>query len=144
LRQGIILTGLGTSTFNEAMESAMLIHTQFERAFKEGAVDKCQLPTYKTYEVFGASNCYFSLCRYNGTATGVAFPPLVDPKGILAGLAGDNLIHLDENQGYYYEITKFNKTGNLRSVSTTSVRAAAHYDSIDTARRIRQLSKMVT
>lgn len=144
MRQGIILTGLGTATFNEAMESAMLIHAQFERAFKEGAVDKCQLPTYETYEAFGASNRYFSSRRLNGTATCVAFPPLVDPKGILAGLAGDDLVHSDENQVYYYEITEFDEMGNLRSVSTTSVRAAAHYDSIDIARRIRRLSKMVT
>jgi hypothetical protein len=34
--------------------------------------------------------------------------------------------------------------GNLRSVSTTSVQAAAHYDSIDIARRIRRLSKTAT
>lgn len=48
----------------------------------------------------------------------ITFPEAVDPKGILASLAGDELIHCEENQVNYYEFTAFDDA-NVTSVPLT-------------------------
>lgn len=117
------LTGLGTETFDQAIENVMFIHTMFDRALKDGAIEGWQPDTFRTYHAFNTSNRYFSSRRLNGCATPVAFPDMVDPNGILASLAGNDLIHCEENQVHYYEITELNENGNLRSAFTYSVKS---------------------
>lgn len=98
------------------MEGTIHIHTMFGRAFKEGLLEKWQAANFGTYTAFDTSNRYFSSRRYNSSATPIAFPESVDPKGILASLAGDELVHCEENQVHYYEFTAFDDT-NMTSIS---------------------------
>lgn len=114
LRQGVTLTGFGSASFNRAIDSIFLIHTLFGRALRDGMLEKWQPPRFGSHVAFDSSNRYFSSRRLNSSAVPVSFPELVDPKGILAALAGDDLIHCEENQVYYYEITDHDDNGNMK------------------------------
>src|SRR5882757_5424354 len=96
----------------------MFIHAMFDRALKDGAIEGWQPDTFEAYQAFNTSNRYFSSRRFNGSATPIAFPNMVDPDGILASLAGNDLVHCEENQVNYYEITELCENGNLRSALT--------------------------
>lgn len=97
------------------MEGAIIIQTMFGRALKDGQLEKWQATNFRTHTALDTSNWYFSSHRYNSSATPIPFPELVDPKGILAGLAGDELVHCEENQVQYFEFTAFDDA-NLMSV----------------------------
>ena len=119
-----MLTGLGTEAFGQAIQSILFIHTMFDRALKDGAIERWQPDTFGSYQAFNTSNRYFSSRRLNGSATPVAFSNMVDPDGILASLAGNDLIHCEENQVHHYEITEICENGNLRSALTFSVQSS--------------------
>lgn len=88
-------------------------------------LEKWKPPSFGAHTAFDTSNRYFSSRRLNGSATPVAFPEMVDPDGILAGLAGDDLIHCEENQVDYYEITEFDSDGKMRLVHWATIKTVS-------------------
>jgi hypothetical protein len=88
-------------------------------------LEKWKPPSFGAHTAFDTSNRYFSSRRMNGSATPVAFPEMVDPNGILAGLAGGDLIHCEENQVYYYEITEFDSDGNMTLVYRAMIKTVS-------------------
>lgn len=113
------MTGLGSESFGQAIDSTVFIHALFDRALRDSVLDKWQPPSFGSHAAFDTYNQYFLSCCQNGSAVPVAFPEMVDPKGILVGLAGDNLIHCNENQVHYYEIIEFDDKGSIMSVVFT-------------------------
>ena len=116
LRQSVQLVGLGTETFQRAIDSIVFIHTMFSRLFKEGVLETWQPSAFGPALAIDTSNRYFSSGHQNAQALSIPFHEYVDPDGYLSGLAGGDLVHCDENQVRYYELLPPEGEPNERSV----------------------------
>jgi hypothetical protein len=98
-----MLTGLGTQSFEDAIEAVFIIHAIFACQFPENAMEEWKPSSYMDHRTIAISNRYFSEMRFCPGVAPVPFHPSVDPKGILQGMTGDRLIHSQENHVDYYE-----------------------------------------
>jgi hypothetical protein len=118
LRQGVMLTGLGSPTFTHALEAMKGIHGRFDRQFKEGAL--VGWAEYNTEDPeldrIGLWNRYLTPEREARGMKGVAFLPGVDPKGTLRTMVQEDgmssYVHTEDNQVHYYA-THRNELGHL-------------------------------
>lgn len=76
----------------------------FDRTLKERLLERWQPTLYGGHLALDMSNRYFSSRRLNGSATPIPFEEMVDPEGILADMARDNLVHCDENDVMYCKL----------------------------------------
>ncbi|TFK59336.1 hypothetical protein BDN72DRAFT_905949 [Pluteus cervinus] len=103
LHQSLMLSGLGTTTFEESLSALTKIWTVFGRQFPEGRL----MPWQAGVSAFGGagtltlSNRYFTKKSEAGQMQGVPFPSNVDPKKILTKMLNPSLIHTAENNVQY-------------------------------------------
>jgi hypothetical protein len=109
MRQSITLTGLGTDTFNDAIQSIQSIEDLFSRQIGEGRIIPWKMGSYQQWDTIFASNRYFTTGQKLSYIPHVPFHNLVDPDGVLAALIQDNRVHCSDNEVEYYELTKDNK-----------------------------------
>jgi hypothetical protein len=102
LRQGLSITGLGSLTFDEAVESAYGLYHRFERQFTEGSLEKWTKSTYQGHSALDISNRYLTPKRDAPAAEHIPFPTSVDPQGILEEMAKSDYVHSEDNEVYYY------------------------------------------
>ncbi|KAF8125100.1 hypothetical protein EV363DRAFT_1176464 [Boletus edulis] len=111
LRQAVTLTGLGTSFFENAIETVRGAHTHLARNYPAGRVTPWKPEKFKGQGVLEISNRYLTSRHRQSSSPVVAFQRGVDPKNIISRLANDQYDHLEENQVRYYklneEYTKF-------------------------------------
>jgi hypothetical protein len=120
LRQSVQLVGLGTDTFQRAIESIVHIHTMFSRQFKDGVLETWQPSAFGPAQAIDMSNHYFSSRRQNTQVSSIPFHEHVDPNGYLSELAGADLVHCDENQVQYYELLPPEGETDERSACSSS------------------------
>ncbi|KAF8141119.1 hypothetical protein EV363DRAFT_1464591 [Boletus edulis] len=94
LRQAVTLAGLGTSTFENAIETVRGAHTHLARNYSAG----------RGRMSLELSNRYLTSRHRQSTSPIVAFQRGVDPKNFLSRLASDQYDHLEENQVMYYKL----------------------------------------
>lgn len=103
LRQSVTLSGLRAKMFDEAIEAVFTIHAIFSRHFPEHSMEEWKPSSFMDHQTIMIANRYFSEKRFCPCATPVQFHPSVDPKGILANMVGDKLVHTQENHVDYYK-----------------------------------------
>lgn len=104
LKQGLMLTGAGTPTFDDAIKSAHDIYSQFYRSFAEGKIENWNTSTYSEYHALDISNRYLTPRKDAPSMVHIPFPKSVDPYGYLEGLVGTDYVHGEENEVKYYSL----------------------------------------
>ncbi|KAF8121665.1 hypothetical protein EV363DRAFT_1437232 [Boletus edulis] len=104
LRQAVTLAGLGTSTFENAIETVRGAHTHLACNYSAGRVTPWKPEKFRGQDVLELSNRYLTSRHRQSTSPVVAFQRGVDPKNFLSCLASDQYDHLEENQVMYYKL----------------------------------------
>jgi hypothetical protein len=92
----------------------------FDRTLKERSLERWQPTLYGGHLALDMSNRYFSSRRLNGSATPTPFQETVDPEGILADMARDDLVHCDENNVMYCKLVSGGDGEEERSEDSTT------------------------
>jgi len=122
LRQGVTLSGLGSPTFESALQAIKAIHSRFDRQFEEGVLEVWaeHEPGETETDSIGLWNRYLTPAREAEGTQAAPFLPGVDPKGILRGMAQEDstcfYAHTEDNQVHYYA-TRRDEDGHLVCVS---------------------------
>ncbi|KAF8879257.1 hypothetical protein BD779DRAFT_1407445, partial [Infundibulicybe gibba] len=103
LRQGVTIMGLGSPTFEYAMNAVVDISRMFDRQFPEGKMELWIVSTTdREQSSIEVSNRYFTPKRDAPQMTRVPFPESVDPQGILESMTKAGYVHGEENEVGYY------------------------------------------
>ncbi|KAF8902347.1 hypothetical protein CPB84DRAFT_1846289 [Gymnopilus junonius] len=124
LKQRVTLVGLGSMTFQRAIENIVVLHTHMGRYAGAEKLDKCgALGTVNSMQSIEASNRYFTpKIQAKDCMKGVPFASGVDPKGWLAKAGGKDLLHLEDNVVRFYERVKGREGGEWNFVETEPVK----------------------
>ncbi|KAF8891008.1 hypothetical protein BD779DRAFT_1384285, partial [Infundibulicybe gibba] len=110
LRQGVSITGLGTTSFANAIESLKKIYVIFSRSIGSTKLQS-GTPTsmFGDYPTIDTSNRYFTVKKPGHREQEHAFGVDIDPSGALSGLLGAGYYHGEDNIVRYYERTTDNQ-----------------------------------
>jgi hypothetical protein len=100
----VSLTGLGSRTFDEAVQTARDIYDQFDREFTPGTLESWSTSSYSGMLALEMSNRYFTPKKDAPTMEHIPFPKEVDPSGILEGMTKSEYVHGEENQVHYFSM----------------------------------------
>jgi hypothetical protein len=113
MRQGVVLTGLGTQFFNDGIKSILAIEDIFSRQLGENNMVPWKNGSYLDWETVYASNRYFTSRRNHPNLQSIPFDNLVDPDGTLTELVGNDRVHCSDNVVEYYELNNNNRWVSL-------------------------------
>ncbi|KAH7904603.1 hypothetical protein BJ138DRAFT_1119262 [Hygrophoropsis aurantiaca] len=102
IRQSITISGLGESSFGDAVTSLYILHTELARQVRAGALEKWRPSDFKGFVSLDIHNRYYTLRKFADGAEKVPFDKLTDPRGFLEDNNGQDLIHTDDNQVDFY------------------------------------------
>ncbi|KAF8874666.1 hypothetical protein BD779DRAFT_1678634 [Infundibulicybe gibba] len=116
LRQSASLTGLGSPTFDAALEATHRIFDTFQRQFQKGALDPWQTdvwqtPSHQSHPSLLVSNRYLTPRRDAPRMEHIPFESEVDPHGYLEAMFKDGYVHGEENIVEYYTKSTSTKDG---------------------------------
>jgi hypothetical protein len=109
MRQSVAVTGLGTTAFDDAIQSILAIEDVFARQVGEKKMVPWKRGTYQEWDSMDISNRYFTHRRTDRNIQPVPFDRLVDPDGTLEALAGEDKVHGMDNVVEYYELNQDKK-----------------------------------
>ncbi|KAF8347119.1 hypothetical protein F5887DRAFT_1131417 [Amanita rubescens] len=123
LRQGVSLTGLGTPTFEAAINGIFDIYSLFSGHVPRDKLKPCAfLDTYGEFTSIETSNRYFSSIKDCGpTVKHISFPSEIDPHGILSSFENTSYIHSENNVVEFYERV-LSDTGEMKYIKMSPVR----------------------
>ncbi|KAF8881012.1 hypothetical protein BD779DRAFT_1445810, partial [Infundibulicybe gibba] len=101
-RQSLTLAGLGSATFDAAVEATSGMFATFQRQFAEGTLDVWKTPHYKMHSSLAISNRYLTPKRDAPNMEHIPFDPEVDAHGQLELVVKDGYVHGEENIVEYY------------------------------------------
>jgi hypothetical protein len=115
LRQGVSLTGLGTPTFEAAINGILDVFSLFSGHVHRDKLKPCTfLGRYGDFTSIETSNRYFSSIKDSGpTEKHISFPSEIDPHGILSKFENSSYIHSGNNVVEYYERV-MSETGEMK------------------------------
>ncbi|KAF8221474.1 hypothetical protein L208DRAFT_1327778, partial [Tricholoma matsutake] len=115
LQQGITLTGLGTPTFEWAVDAAQEIYRLFDQSFEDGMLESWMTSTTQSTTgcSLNASNRYVTSKKDAPQMVHIPFSPAIDPRGFLEQMLKGSYIHGDDNTVEYYQVYK-NQDGTRR------------------------------
>ncbi|KAK7049901.1 hypothetical protein VNI00_005331 [Paramarasmius palmivorus] len=102
VQQRLLLTGLNTSTFTNALHGLARVDSMLRQALREES-PRAIASTTDGYTTLDLSNRYFTSKRFANEEHHVGFPNDVDPKGVLANLRGEAFVHTTDNVVEYYQ-----------------------------------------
>jgi hypothetical protein len=96
------MSGLGTSTFTDAVQSALDIYDLFQRHITGGKLEDWRPGRYRGHLALDMSNRYLTPKKDAPSMEHIQFDELVDPRGILEEMAQSGYTHGEDNiVGYY-------------------------------------------
>ena len=102
LRQGLSITGLGSPTFEQALETAQSLYAKFECQLPPGKLDNWGATMHEEHTALDISNRYLTPKKESPSATHIPFTKAIDPYGILEGMVKSEYVHGEDNEVYYY------------------------------------------
>lgn len=108
MRQSVMLTGLSSPIFDEAIRSVYQIQDMFRRTAVDGTMEEWTPSVFQEHQSIDIGNRYFTPRQYALQDQQIAFSANIDPDNILLNAMGDNLVHVEENHVEYYEARKEN------------------------------------
>jgi hypothetical protein len=114
MRQGVTLVGLGTSTFDDALDAIDEIYGIFSRALPEGSLGPVDSITRNGENALHASNRLLTPTKDALNMKVVDLANGVDPRGILKAIVDEGeYLYCDDNEVKYYEC-KTDENGTKR------------------------------
>ncbi|PBK59379.1 hypothetical protein ARMSODRAFT_899314, partial [Armillaria solidipes] len=101
-RQAVTLTGLGSVRFGGTVEALREIGRKGEREFRQGQLQEWMPLKVQGHDAIELSNWYFRPRGKDYRGEDLTLSPDVDPKGILRHVAGDNMVHTEDNEVSYF------------------------------------------
>ncbi|KAF8220026.1 hypothetical protein L208DRAFT_1336195, partial [Tricholoma matsutake] len=113
--QGITLTGLGTPTFEWAVDAAQEIYRLFNQSFEDGMLESWMTSTTQstTGHSLNTSNRYVTSKKDTPQMVHIPFSPTIDPHSFLEQMLKGSYVHGDNNTVEYYQVYK-NQDGTRR------------------------------
>ena len=108
MRQSVMLTGLSSPKFDEAITSLYDIQDIFRRTVVSGTLEEWAPSLFQEHISIDIGNRYFTPRKYALQDQQIAFSANIDPHNILSEAMGDQLVHVEENHVEYYEARKEN------------------------------------
>ncbi|KAF8882598.1 hypothetical protein BD779DRAFT_1444737, partial [Infundibulicybe gibba] len=102
MRQSLMLTGIGSPTFELAVKAADEIYDIFHREFPEGRLERWQSEWHGAFAGLAMSNRYFTPKRDTPDMIHIPFGTTIDPRGILENMRKEGYVHGEENEVMYY------------------------------------------
>ena len=103
LQQSMMLTGLSSPKFNDAILSMHAI----EDIFKQQAIDRNMevwVPSaFQGHPSIDVGNRYFTPRQHALQERHISFSPAIDPDNILSEAMGEEFVHTEDNEVEYYE-----------------------------------------
>jgi hypothetical protein len=107
MRQSVMLTGLSSAKFNDALASMRAIEDMFRQMVPHGTMDDWAPSSFRGHTTIDISNRYFTPAhRASQDDEQVLFSVAVDPDRILSMAMGNEFIHTEDNEVEYYEARK--------------------------------------
>lgn len=101
IKQAVTLTGLGSVEFDKSVAGIYSVAEFLGRQLVEGDLNDW-VPTHVESHVgVQAGNRYFQWKNSPNAGEAVEFQPMVDPRGVLARMAGENFVHTIDNEVEY-------------------------------------------
>lgn len=115
MRQGVILVGLSSPMFEQALEAVEEIYDVFNRAIAEGQLEENDLISRVEEHALHASNRIFTPKKEASDGTRkLQIPQEIDPRGILKAIADEGgYVYTEDNVVEYY-VRKADETGKMR------------------------------
>ncbi|PBK98154.1 hypothetical protein ARMGADRAFT_921188 [Armillaria gallica] len=101
LSQSIMITGFNSMTFDDTINALEIQHTG-EWEFHQGQLLEWTPNQLQGYNMLELSNRYLRSWSKTKQETGIPINNDVDSKGVLTQLAGNTMIHTEENIVRYY------------------------------------------
>lgn len=108
MRQSVMLTGLSSPIFHEAIASVYEIQDLFRQTVVKGTMEEWAPSLFQNHVSIDVGNRYFTPRKYALQDQQIEFGASVDPHNILSEAMGDQLVHVEENHVEYYEARKEN------------------------------------
>ncbi len=102
LSQSVTITGVGSELFKESMEALKDLRQRGERDFKQGQLEEWRPEQFQGDDAVELSNRYFTTRNRAVYQTSVPITHVIDPNGVLRRVAGDNMVHTEDNVVKYY------------------------------------------
>ncbi|KAK0496576.1 hypothetical protein EDD18DRAFT_1105682 [Armillaria luteobubalina] len=109
----VMVTGLGSASFDNVIAMLQEIKLTAEREFKHGMLDKWTPSTYQGFPAFTLSNRYFCAMKEGRQHKAVPFNKDVNPVGILQHLGKTDVVHTEDNVVQYFK-AQSNDKGKCR------------------------------
>ncbi|KAK7019817.1 hypothetical protein VNI00_017906 [Paramarasmius palmivorus] len=121
LQQRVLLTGLNTSTFTDALEGLAIMNN----VLRLNVRDDNPKPLAVVVDGFTAldiSNRYFTSRRFAQEDEHIPFSTDIDPNGILEGLRGHSMVHTSDNVVEYYQRVEANGVHRFNKIRPAQIK----------------------
>ena len=107
MRQLVMLTGLSSPLFDEAIAQIYQIQDMFRRrTLVDGTMEEWGPSLFQGHVSIDVGNRYFTPSKFALQDQQIAFNANIDPHNILSKAMGNQLVHVEENRVEYYEARK--------------------------------------
>jgi hypothetical protein len=102
----MMLTGLSSPKFDDAILSMHAIEDTFRRQAADGSMEAWVPSTFQGHPSIEVGNRYFTPRQYALQDRQISFSSAIDPDNILAESMGEEFVHTEDNEVEYYEARK--------------------------------------
>ena len=106
LRQSLMLTGLSSPKFDDAVLSVQAIGDIFQQQVGDGSMEVWVPSAFQGHPSINVGNQYFTPSQHALQDCQVSFSPVIDPDNILSEAMGGDFVHTEDNEVEYYEARK--------------------------------------
>ena len=106
LRQSIMLTGLSSPKFNDAIMSIHAIEDIFRRQVTDRNMEVWVPSLFQGHQSIDVGNRYFTPRQHALQDRHISFGLAIDPDNILSEAMGEEFVHTEDNKVEYYEAKK--------------------------------------
>lgn len=106
LRQSMMLTGLSSPKFNDAILSIHAIEDIFRRQVADRGMEVWVSSAFQGHASIDVGNRYFTPHQHALQDRHISFSPAIDPDNILSEAMGEEFVHTEDNDVEYYEARK--------------------------------------
>jgi hypothetical protein len=102
----MMLTGLSSPKFNNAVQSIQAIEDIFRRQVVEGNMELWVPSSFQGHPSIDVGNRYFTPRQHALQDRQISFRQAIDPDNILFEAMGEEFVHTEDNEVEYYEARK--------------------------------------
>ena len=102
----MMLTGLSSPKFDDAIQSMHAIEDIFRRQAVDGTMEMWAPSAFQGHPSIEVGNRYFTPRQHALQDRQISFSLIVDPDNVLSEAMGEEFVHTEDNEVEYYEARK--------------------------------------